>query len=656
MGNESTPHFTLTLREIVVENGPASPFQEVLSWLSDEEDYFTAASIALDLLQDAEVLFHLWKNSDKVDEVDEQTKLEGLLDGVIPLEDLYAENKTVRSSTLIQLADMTLACLVKGGFPMSTTLRKFVRQNEYYDPEQACLMLAATAANALSDDPESISLAMGRGVTSRDYDDLLWPVRCLLEVGSTRDYLPTALVLLNVTIPDELRHRAPQAFPSLSIPPNELTEKLVTLILACDENATDLLLDLVDNVSRCRFWHSLDHDIRLVLSLIDIGESFPLLRHFEVRSWVRKELHTCLTSEKAADVNVGEILPSNWLQRLCAGCLQNAGCDLNDLEIESLPQLPPSDHGLEKHRADILRSRNALVASRGSGGLDFDLLIPALLLLQCRGLDWQPGNFMSTQSILDAACYLAGRHDNEEPIYAFDGPTIMRQCALAGNVRAGANLVGGKDGFVLSCCDVLINELEVSMEAAERFFLDESLSMRVLERASTRQLKEESFNIGHAHRHLLWLLDEHVLAVKTFGEFETVHVRGKVDPVFCARSFFRAWLCLSYLGDKKRGTVWLVNYLRKRLGIQDDSKPSSHRLACAALSRALLWTSNDVMEEVLAIRLDIEKRFLIQLAESCSGLVESVPPIVAEKIVKELESKDTLVASGLIFPTSNISV
>ena len=46
-------------------------FQQVLSWLCNREDYFCAASIALDLLHDADSLFHLWKHAEKIDEEDE---------------------------------------------------------------------------------------------------------------------------------------------------------------------------------------------------------------------------------------------------------------------------------------------------------------------------------------------------------------------------------------------------------------------------------------------------------------------------------------------------------------------------------------------------------------------------------------------------------
>jgi hypothetical protein len=141
LGKLSDPHYILTLRQLVVQNGPASPFQEVLAWLSDQEDYFTAASIALDLLQDTDTLFHLWQNAEKIDEVDEQTKLEGLLDGIVPLdEDYFSEDKSNFNPTLVQLADMTVGCLIKGGLCMSKTLKKFLNQNKYYDPARACLM------------------------------------------------------------------------------------------------------------------------------------------------------------------------------------------------------------------------------------------------------------------------------------------------------------------------------------------------------------------------------------------------------------------------------------------------------------------------------------------------------------------------------------
>jgi hypothetical protein len=659
-GSGSTPHYILTFRQLVIDNGPASPFQQVLSWLCNREDYFTAASIALDLLHDAESLLHLWNHAEKIDEDDEQTKLEGLLDGIIPIADTSEDQAIKKTATLVQLADMTVGCLTKGGLSMSKTLRKFLNRNEYYDPARACLMLVAATANAVSDEPQSVSSVMGAGVTDPSNDDLLWPVRCLLEIGVSRDYLSTALVLLNVTVPDELRRRPRQA--SISTPDMELTKKLVTLVLACHPSAAELLLGLVDDQSRSRFWHSLDHGTRLELSLIDIENKCPLLRHSEVRSWVREQLHTCLKNEKSANVNVFEVMPTHWLQILCVACLHNAGCDLHDLVIDSAnhpstfsdtssaDDFDFSDDGLEQHKMEILETRKALISEPGSGGLDFDLLIPCLLLLQSRRSMWRErGDCASTQSLMDAACYLAGRDDKEEPLFVFDGSTVMRQCALAGNVRAGANLIGGKNGFVLSCCDILMLELQISMEDAEAFLLDDTLSLRIIEESSN--YLQPHFELSDSHRQLLWLLHEHVLSIRTYGEFETIHIRGRVDPVFCARSVFRAWLCLTFT-DKKNGSAWLASYLRGRLGIHEDHQMSSHRLVCAALTRALMWSSDginatDAVEsgQMLGNVLEMESKVLVQLAQSCCGLVESVPPIVAEDVIGMAEASKEINAS-----------
>ncbi len=144
-------------------------------------------------------------------------------------------------------------------------------------------------------------------------------------------------------------------------------------------------------------------------------------------------------------------------------------------------------------------------------------------MLHSRSAVWREGKYVSTQSLLDTTCYLAGRHTEEEPRFVFDGATVIRQCALVGNVRAGANLIGGKNGFVLSCCDVIMLELQVSMEDAEAFFLNDELSMRVIQESSRYQ--QDRFVLNDSHRQLLWLLDEHVLSIRTYGEFDSVHVQ-----------------------------------------------------------------------------------------------------------------------------------
>jgi hypothetical protein len=318
-----------------------------------------------------------------------------------------------------------------------------------------------------------------------------------------------------------------------------------------------------------------------------------------------------------------------------------------------------ADDGLQQQRMEIVETRNALIAAPGYGGLDFDLIIPCLLLLQSRQAVWRDGDqYASTQSLLDAACYLAGRDSNqEEPVFALDASTVMRQCALAGNVRAGANLIGGKNGFVLQCCDILMLELQVSMEDAEAFFLDETLSLEIIEKSSNYHPPQFE-PLTDSHRQLLWLLDEHVLSIRTYGEFDSTHIRGRVDPVFCARSIFRAWLCLTFQ-DKKVASAWLARWLRARLDIQEGHTISKHRLVCAALTRALVW--NDTPNNntaatstpgaasgqrmMLGHALEMEIKFLVQLAQSCCGLVESVPPAVAEEIIGMTEVSGSMTSS-----------
>jgi hypothetical protein len=240
--------------------------------------------------------------------------------------------------------------------------------------------------------------------------------------------------------------------------------------------------------------------------------------------------------------------------------------------------------------------------------------------------------------MLDAASFLAGRHPLEEPAFAFDGSTVMRQCAISGNVSAGAHLIGGRDGLVLMCCDILMQHAEMKMDVAERSLLSPEISPKP-SHTDTSDRNEEaslSFRLTEGHRHILWLLDEHVLSLKTFGEFETVHIRGRVDPVFAAKICLRTWYYLMH-GGSDASTEWLVSWLRMRLEMNDGV--SRKRLACAALTRTLIWpaakddnvtvSNSTLMWETLGV----EPKFLVQLVQSCCGLVEALSPPVAEEVL-----------------------
>jgi hypothetical protein len=166
---------------------------------------------------------------------------------------------------------------------------------------------------------------------------------------------------------------------------------------------------------------------------------------------------------------------------------------------------------------------------------------------------------------------------------------------------------------------------------------------------NTKQSDQSPFELTDEHRNVLWLLDEYVLSIKTFGDFGTTYVRGKVDPVFAARSCLRTWFLLSWK-ETPQATGWLVDWLRQRLGIAQDHVRRK-RLACSALTCALMWpTTDEVMdvgeidatsdETLLANALKMESLFLVQLAQSSCGLVESLPPSFAQEVLRQVEAAE----------------
>jgi hypothetical protein len=641
---ESQQIGVLSLRNVVVRNGGATPFHYVLAWLSHEQDYFTAASIALSLLRDVDSLRDLRKLSQDIDYDADRASLEGLLDGIMPL---YQKSSNAHDpllqptqSILTQVADMTLGCLVKGGLSMAAPLESFVRRNRNYDPARACLMLVAVATRCVSGDVATVDAAMGSGYNyipdSADPADLLWAVKVLLQVGVARDYIGPVLMMINATMPDELRRRRRGGNATDPFPPMDLCKALVSSIIESSPEAPTLLLALVDEGSRKRFWPSLDHKTQLEYSLISIDDKRPLLRQVEVRTWALKRLQECIEKENASTAL--EISPSHWLKDLTLACLCNAG---SNFELYCFDQKEPLSDTLEeadgakRHAEEVKASYFCMVAGAALGGLDFNLLIPALLLLEHRGVRWHEDSMLTTQTMLDSACNLAGRHSKEEPLFIFDGPTLMRQCALIGNVLAGAHLVGGVDGLVLKCCDILMKGAGIDMDEAEAFVVDDILHGAMDGNSTTFELTDE-------HRKTLWLIDEHVLCVRTFGEFSPTAIRGKIDPVFAARACLRTWLRLSCSVES---SDWLVAWFRRRLGIVVGGV-SHKRLACAALVRTLMWPAVDDptkeveadSDQLLANALRIESLFLVQLCRSCCGLVEAVPPSMAEDVIRQSEA------------------
>ena len=622
MGPRSSGHAMMSIRKVVVDNGPASPFQQVLSWLlSQKEDYFGAASVALDLMCDSVSLRLLWRAFERIDEDDEREKLEGLLDGINPLRELVIGQEDA-GALWTQLADMTVGCLTKGGYAMSSTLDHFLENDKHYDTARACLMLVATTTCLVSEDEEEANRSNGDTLVR-----LLWSVRCLLKAAVVRGSMVTALLLLNAAIPDELRHRPRAGIAASSVPSLSLCRALITLIISSSDDASELLLNLVDEQSRLLFWDSLTHQTKLELALIEIDQCYILIRQPEVRTWTLQQLQREIANASvppSASFMVNS-LSAHWLQRLAVSILKNAGCDsffLCSISPETVSLCLSDD--VENYTASICCCRDSLTAGPGSGGLDFDLIIPALLVLCHRDLDWEDWSLYSSQLVLNALCYLAGRPPEVELQFAPDISTLMRQCTLVNNVQAGANLVGGPSGIVLECCYALISELGMSMEVAESLLL-----AKVLRSDDCLESRPTSCSFRLGHKHILFLLESHVIDVATFGDFES-NIRGRVDPVFAATVCLRSWFFLTRW-KKRDGTEWLTDWLQRKLNLLT---PSPRRLPCAAIVRALLWTENhhDRADAVLALRLELPNNFLVSLTQACVGLVESLPPLENETI------------------------
>lgn len=638
--HNGNPHL-LTLRCLSADIGADTAFNQILSWLSQKGDYFTAASVALDLKKDVSTLRHLWRSFDRIDEDDERTKLEGLLDGIIPIHEQMVSDESEGDQTLqtamVQLADMTVGCLCRGGFAMAPTLEFFLQRDPYYESNRTCLVLAAIAAQAVADDEGKPLAYMGSSYkrpTDPDQfvQDILWPVRCLLQVGVARKVLSTALALINAALPGELRRKQQHK----KLDSMMLCLALIKLIIGSSPDATVLLLDLVDEQERKRFWSSIDHETQMELALVTIDDKCPLLQQPEVRSWALHHLERSF-HDPASDNGWGSQEASIiWLKRLCSGCLLNSACDISGLLSMrgGLEATIDSGDGLVEHMREVAHTRDALIAGSGSGGLDFNLFIPTLLLLQIHNQQWSTESVVSTQSMLNAACNLAGHVTFEEPLFAFDGTSLMKQCALAENICAGANLIGGKNGLVLECCWILIECSSMSMEEAELFLRsDDSMSRPQDFDSSESEKISDDFVIGFGHQHVLWLLDQHTLQVKTYGEFDSTPARGKVDPVFAARICLRAWYYLTK-SQLPSASSWLASWLRRQLGVGDDCV-STKRLACAALTQVLLWPASREKASILAEQLKLEPRFLVQISQACWSLVEAVPPALADELLAQ---------------------
>merc|ERR1712032_332045 len=263
-------------------------------------------------------------------------------------------------------------------------------------------------------------------------------------------------------------------------------------------------------------------------------------------------------------------------------------------------------------------------------GIDFDLLIPSLLLLHKYSISWKEGVLGTTQLILNAVCNIAGRPTSDVPLYFFDSITLMKQCAKMNNVMAAANLIGGHDGLVLKCAHILIEITGFNMQQAQQW-VTHDIGRNVINVPNIQKL---SFEINDGHKNLLWLLEKHVLTVTKYGDFVTSQSRGKIDPIFAARTCLRTWNCLIGCGYQ-RSCQWLENWLVQKLHLDSDDNKLVNKmiLACASFTQALLWPENEVKADgtvnslVLAESMGFSINFLIKMCQKCCGVMEVIPPL-----------------------------
>jgi len=656
-----TSQSCLTLRTNVVTNPNATPYHQVLAWLCQRRDYFTAASIALSLLQDFDAVYEL-RGIPKTSE-GEVISHQGLLDGITPL--LNDDIKGGKFSgpqlhTLTSLADMTVGCLIKGGTVMAPTLDGFLARNPFYEAPRACLMLVGTVAAVISQESSFVAhhnncnIVKVLSTLESPREDVLWPVRCLLKMAVTRKCLPSVLLMLNATIPNELRWRSPKTRglaesprPSLS-----LCLAIVGMILESANEATRYFLNLRDEDSCLPYWFSIDDQTRLALSILSIHGKFVVLQEPEVRSWALEKLKDEVHSSVDFN-NVQYDLPSEWLKEIVTGAFCNAGCDIGlgfDSSVLRKSEAFEStrDEYNSCYRQDMLRIENLLNPQKNSGGLDYDLLIAALLILVQRDEKWRDGTSIPTQILLNAVCDKAGRKTGIDQKFIFDGATMMRLCALSENYQATAFLIGGKNGIILECADIIISNLGLSMNEAELLLFAGSVNemkdfvTRIYRKVQIEKKQFAEFFPSESQQHLLWLLEQYSMNVRKYGEFNAAINSMRVNPVFAGRVCFRAWICLTQPSNKESSAKWLEKWLRNKLGLNNGV--SSKRLACAALVRILLWadeasglelTDGDE-EPLLAVLLGLNGRFMAELAHACCGMIESIPFHLADEIMSGL--------------------
>lgn len=537
---------------------------------------------------------------------------------------------------------------------MSKTLEAFLVRNTLYNASRACIMLVGATSSAMSNDSspklkpiKNDNIMNMMSTVESPSEDIIWPVRCLVKMAVVRNCLPSAMLMLNATIPNELRWRAPtsQGLASAPRPPLGLVLALVNVILESSATATRFFLNMMDGESPNPnpYWFSIDEDTKLALSLVSVHGKYVMLQEPEPRGWALDCLKIEIESatDSAYTSAKGPPLPDGWLKEVVSGAFYNAECDIGfGLDVNSVPRSILSIAGeVACYRQEMLRAGKLLVPHMQSCGLDFDLVISSLLLLTRKGCVWKDGMRFSAQTLLNTVCEMAGKNTRNN--FMFDKSTVLRLCALSDNLQAAAFLVGGKKGLILECADLVVSTLAMTIKDAEMALFVGSLAELKVTVAQVyeeiTQDQESMFTPSVSHQHIMWLLEEHVLNVHTYGAFDSSLHSGKIGPVFAGRVCFRAWYCLTHPSVRCTSAKWLERWMRRKLELTKGTS----RLACAALVRTLLWAdesggldlSESGDEPLLAAFIGFDGQFMAELAQACCGLIHSIPPHLAEELM-----------------------
>ena len=563
-------------------------FQDILSWLCRSNKFITAGKIALTLLGDIQTLQELstneyeWKLSTEI------------LDGIVSIQ---PETSIIGKNQITNLSDMIIACLVRIGMKTYHALSGFLARNQYYNTSKACLLLTAMTTLAVNEvfmNTSNANFSLDPMIPGSHH--VLWPIQCLLQVAVTRTYMPTTLLLLNATIPNELRNNV-ETDSDISI---DFCTYIIQLILTLSPISSSILLNLVYRDAET-FWTSISSSTRLKLCLIQVKRKYPLLLEMEVRQWIIEMLQNATGLNKTYSVEID--LPDAWLQNLSYACLCNAQCDLTmqKMAIKSEQQKDKDDLFRQFEMQENVAIK---IIDSSKDGIDFDILIPTLLILEKRHIVWHDGSQVTTKSLLNVACSKSTMPVSKEAVTIFDFEAALKQCTIMHNIEAAASLIGGNNGFVLKCSNLIIFDNIANIPEAEKYLIGIKDDISWLESNQNNQSQSEEFILTDKHHTILWYLHKYVFNAKTFGDYRST---AYIDPTFAASIAFRAWICLCH-NQPKSSSIWLENWLKRSL------KERNKHFAYATICRSLIFTSTQNERVCLGELLGFSNSFLVTLS------------------------------------------